>query len=608
MAIPKNPHLKFFSSLGLVVALLLSAGLPTAAWAQEPVTEDDDAVQTLYLPLIRGTTTNSGGADVEQVTEDETVDAAAVHVAGEATMPAPSRRARVNWQAELPAVSASQQAQLEAGVNNSHLPGPARKAAPANAPENVAASTASTVIDLEQPVIEARPNEDEQAQGDLPPAPLAPGDAGIFRNTLPTIPAGFTSNVQEVSAAQGGKYAFVTGNWYAARSVNGGASWTYVNAFADMSDFCCDQVTIHDSSRNRLFWYRQSIANVNGVNYLRLGVSADGGATFCNYDVSPTNVNAAWTNQWFDYPHLQLGADYLYIATNVFNAARSWTRTVMLRWPLDALSTCTGFSYNYYQSTSWFTFVPVQGADHIMYFASNGPSVSPWNRLAIWTWRENSTTVSSVTKTVATWAWTDYQCGSSSGNWGGRTGDRLLTGARYMVHNADLSLPGRTVVGWWWNAARQSGFTQPYIEGAAFYENGLAQVAGAQGRPYIWSSSTCYLYPSVAANDRGDLGVILHYGSGTALNPSVAYGIVDDYVNAAPGFTLFAARTSNARPSDNRWGDYNTVRPFNPTGKVWIAGSHYISGSTSCASCARPVFFVFGRQRDFNSWNYWQNK
>ena len=65
---------------------------------------------------------------------------------------------------------------------------------------------------------------------------------------------------------------------------------------------------------------------------------------------------------------------------------------------------------------------------------------------------------------------------------------------------------------------------------------------------------------------------------------------------------------SNARPSDNVWGDYNTVREFEPPQKSWVAGSHYISGSTNCSDCSRPLYIVFGRERDYRSWRRWKFK
>ncbi|MBK8049536.1 MAG: hypothetical protein IPK16_21925, partial [Anaerolineales bacterium] len=39
--------------------------------------------------------------------------------------------------------------------------------------------------------------------------------------------------------------------------------------------------------------------------------------------------------------------------------------------------------------------------------------------------------------------------------------------------------------------------------------------------------------------------------------------------------------------------------PFFPTGDAWIGGSHYIATGKNCTSCATPVFFTFGRARDY---------
>ena len=87
-----------------------------------------------------------------------------------------------------------------------------------------------------------------------------------------------------------------------------------------------------------------------------------------------------------------------------------------------------------------------------------------------------------------------------------------------------------------------------------------------------------------------------------------AYAIADDYANAPTPWVIYNVRTSNARPSDNKWGDYNTVRRFYPSQGVWVAAGHYIPGSTDCANCAAPVFFAFGRERDTASWNTWRSK
>ncbi len=375
-----------------------------------------------------------------------------------------------------------------------------------------------------------------------------------------------------------------------------------------MADFCCDQVVVHDNARNRFLWYRQGLFDANSVNRFRIGVSGNGGKTFCNYDVSATNVDGNWTNQGFDYPHLEVGADYLYITLNMYGP--NWLRTIVLRWPLDALRNCSGFSYNYFTTNAWFTLAPTQGADHVMYFGSNWPSSGSFNRFAIWKWEEDGALTSYVRNIPAYTVGFrgDYVCGNANGNWAARTDIRMGSGARYEIMNTNLKNPGRRVVGWWWNAPQGGGFAQPYINAAAFYEDTLTAVGGAQGRPYIWNSDVCFLYANAAANQRGDLALVVNYSSGAAKNPSVGFMIADDYTTAPPGFTFFTARTGSARPSDNVWGDYNAVRPNYPAERVWTGSSHYIAGGANCSRCATPVFFVFGRERDYGSWNRWQNK
>ncbi len=505
------------------------------------------------------------------------------------------------WSDTLPELTDEQKAQLEYWADKVNLPGPARDL------------TSKSATDMLAP--EAAPLEgSESVEAELSAAekaPLAPGDAQIYRSSYfgSVIPSGYKSNVMESSLGLGGKYAFYTGNWFAARSTNGGSNWSYVNAYTNMSDFCCDQIAQYDKARDMFLWLRQGVKNASGVNRFRLGASTNGASSFCAYDFYPTNVNSGWTNQWWDYPHIQLSADFAYVAFNMFNNSNSWTRTVMLRLPLDSLRSCSGFSYSYLSTTSWFTFVPVQGADHVMYWASNNPASSPYNRISIWRWAENSGALYQVTNTVAAWSYgSGHLCGSSSGNWMGRSSDRLLAGARYELHYNNLNVNGRKVLGWWWNAKQGGSFSQPYIDGYAVYEDTLSQVSGSQGRPYIWSSSNCFGYPSAAANARGDLGFVLNYAnSSDSWKPRVGFIISDDYTAAPPGFSFSGVVASNARPSDNKWGDYNTVRVFQPGQNNWVAGAHYIPGSTNCSVCSAPVFFAFGRSRDYYNWNRWAN-
>jgi len=444
-------------------------------------------------------------------------------------------------------------------------------------------------------------------------APLAPGDPStyIWTNFGGTIPGGYKSNVMESSTDGKGQKMFFTGNWFAARSLDKGRNWTYINAYADYPDFCCDQVILHDVNRDIYIWERMAVPNASGVNTFKLSIAFSNpfSGAYWTYTFAPTGTNGAWTNQWWDYPHMQLSTDYLYIAWNMFNAAGSFMRTVMLRFPLDALAAGAGFSYNYYVNSDWFTFVPVSGASHVMYFASNWDASAPYDSLAIWRWFEDSTGLTVWVKSVPAWTASgrgDIVCGSP--NWMARSDMRLLTGARYFIHRDGVGgeprRPGLAVLGWWWNVAAGGGFSYPYINGAAFYEDSMTLVSGYPGRPYV-QGGWCFSYPSFAPNSRGDLGGVFNFSySPNYQLPSVAYTIADDFWWAPPGWPVYGAAGSSGGASDTRWGDYNTVRAFQ-LGTTWLGAAHFIPTAGNCSNCSVPLWMCFGRVRDGTNFRYW---
>jgi len=507
----------------------------------------------------------------------------------------PAQVVTPTWSSEPPVLTPEQIENLEYCSEYTHLPGPSLDYQNAEAVAGPEPGTESVLFeDL------TRANAGDPKMW-----------SGVSFASL--IPGGYRSNVMESSVGVGGKNVFYTGNWFAARSNTGGATladWQYMNPYADFPSFCCDQVAIYDPSHDTYFWLRMGSADANGENEFKLSVSNNGFQTYGTY-----TFPSLWANEWWDYPHMQLGADYLYITWNVFNKSSNWTRTVMLRFPLQALYEWAGFSYNYYAQSEWFTFVPVSGAHHTMYFASNWPSTVPQNsRIRIWRWHEDSGSLTYWTKTVAAWTVTgrnDCHCGPAGGsNWTGRSDMRLLTGARYSVSTDGIAEPrilGRKVLAWWWNVAEGQGFSYPYIDAAAFYEDDMTQVAGYLGRPYVYGS-WCFAYPSVTPNARQDMGMVFNYATDPDWAPNVGYAMADDYIHAPPGWIVYNAVSSNALPADNKWGDYNTVRPHAPAGDVWAAAGHFIQQSTDCTNCSKPVYFLFGRLRDKNSLSRWYNK
>jgi len=444
-------------------------------------------------------------------------------------------------------------------------------------------------------------------------SPLAPGDPNIYISTQfgSIIPGGNKSNVMSSSTDGKGLKMFFTGNYFAANSVDKGHTWKYVNSYEDFPEFCCSQISLYDESRNIYLWLRMGFPDANGENVFKLSVDVNDpfNTSYWTYTFAPTGVNVSWTNQFWDSPHMQMGADYLYVSWNMFNQSGIWVRTVILRFPLDALAAGSGFSYNYYTNTDWFTFIPVSGAQHTMYFASNWDATggAPFDSVGIWRWHEDATGLTYWTKTVPAWTTTgrgSIHCGSP--NWLARGDMRLLTGARYEINSDGIAEPrqtGKTVLGWWWNVAEGSGFTYPYINGAAFYEDTMELLPGYLGRPYVYGS-WCFAYPSFTPNDRGDLGGVFNYSTGPNYQiPIVAYTIADDFWHAPPGWSVYDAVISGAGPSDAQWGNYNTVRNYQ-SGSTWIAGTHYIPDTNNCSNCAVPLWIAFGRERDAADFRY----
>ena len=96
---------------------------------------------------------------------------------------------------------------------------------------------------------------------------MPPDDLVLFGNIAlsDADTGGQTSTVGEPSVANNGREILLTGNWYATRSLDGGASWAHMSPFNFLppvdGGFCCDQTIIYDRSRDLLFWVLQYLVD-----------------------------------------------------------------------------------------------------------------------------------------------------------------------------------------------------------------------------------------------------------------------------------------------------------------------------------------------------------
>jgi hypothetical protein len=410
----------------------------------------------------------------------------------------------------------------------------------------------------------------------------------------------FTSTVDEPSVANNGVTVFFCGNWYCARSEDGGSNWITVSPYSDMGfypngnpKFCCDQDIVFDPKDKMFVWYRQAVEDpVTGQGFFRLGISSDANHWF-NYDVYPTNVsNILSIHDMFDLPQLTLSDKYLYIKSNIYQS-NLFKGTIFIRWLLDDLKNNAPAKFDFYIAKSGgFNYVPVQGAKNKMYFAAQLSNI----RMRIYEWDEGSPSPKppfdvTIDPTILA-GQGQMNCASPGGfNWCARADYRMLGG---IYQNGSFS-DGIGKITFFWNAGQGGDFQFPHVDAATFRTSDMAYVS----RPLLWSSQHAWLYSFAHPNpkDNSKIGITAFAGSGSIPYPSIAVGTnnVKSGIGVSP-WNIQPAITGTNAPGNNKWGDYLRIRPHSGSGEDWISSGYILKGGTS-SNQIQPIYLVFG----FNS-------
>lgn len=379
-----------------------------------------------------------------------------------------------------------------------------------------------------------------------------------------------TSTVSEPSVAARGQEILVTGNWFAAFSTDGGATFSYVNPATTFpaipnQPFCCDQVALYDAQHDLMVWFLQYVDD-GTRNTGRLAV-ANGNDIRTQqwrfYDFTPQGVGN-WNNEWFDYPDMAVGEKYLYITTNMFTTVTdTFTRSLILRIPLDKLAAYQSFNLDFFDTNQAFSLRPTQGATSTMYFGSNIATT----RIRVLTWPENSTTISSNDVSVQLWSnATRVAPGPDNRDWLGRADGRIT--AAWLSGNE---------IGFGWTAAQDSNFPFPHVRVAVMNKDTKALT----GQPHLWSSSVAYAYPAAAPNSDGKVGISVHFGGGGQYYPSHAVGVLNPSTSS---WELVNTATGTHGPASNRWGDYLAIRPHGANQQTWAATGFTLQGGSAATN------------------------
>jgi hypothetical protein len=388
-----------------------------------------------------------------------------------------------------------------------------------------------------------------------------------------------TSTVGEPSVSSNAKEVLYSGNWYAAHSVNSGATWALINPYTFFppaaAGFCCDQTLIFIPKIGVHVWILQYVKGPapSTTNVLRIAFKANTLGTPTGWkwwDFVPGNFDPAWAKDWFDYNHCAFSDHFLYVGTNMFSATDTFTRAVMFRIPLGAFSTGT-LTVQRFATTTSFSLRCVQGASTDMYFAAHQGA----NALRIFRWPDAGPLTSKVVPVTAWNGATPYgPVGPGASNWIGRCDGRITGGW----------ITG-TTLGFMWSANKQ-GTRRPYpfIRVARINSATMTLV----DEPDIWSSSTAAAYPDAYPNTQGVVGITMFAGGGT-MQPAHYVGT---RTPAATSWSLLKVAQSTHSPTQPKWGDYLTVRRDNPDTNLWVASGYTLQGGGGIANIT-PHFVRF---------------
>ena len=428
-------------------------------------------------------------------------------------------------------------------------------AAPASAPLRTTKVEAKTVKGAPYPP--QRPKFDSEvnrSEWTVPRGPFVPGkptptSTGTEKAPIGDPPAiNFVSNnslgvgggsiAEPSGSANGGGIVFVSANWLAAYSTNGGNSFTQLNPTTifpnDAVGFCCDQIVQYAPSIDRFIWLLQG----NGV---RLAVASpaqvknSGGTAWTYWNLTPDVFGQQGAG--FDYPDLSVGNNYLYMSWNVSGKN---TGHLVARVPLAQLQAGgnigIGFTNPPDSIMAWFSHLVQNTKDEIFWAGHNNTS-----NMRVFSLAENSN--SYFWRDVGISSWTNGGFTSTTPdnkNWlteVSAVGTWIAGGARAGNH-----------VWFAWTAGKDDHFQQPHVNMVALDRGNNFHV---DQQVQIWNNDYAFAYPALATNAcTEEVGLSLEYGGN---------GHFENHVVGFWGdFLVYITTASDT--GTTRFGDYVTLR------------------------------------------------
>jgi len=421
----------------------------------------------------------------------------------------------------------------------------------------------------------------------------ATDDLTLVTNTELTEPGQqqVAANVDEPSVAVNGQVVFYTGNWYAALSQDGGQTFQYIDPSTDFPNprnlvFCCDQVANYIATIDTFVWLLQyspqSGPEADNIQRLAFAKTADVVAgRWRLFDITTKSLDVA--GKFLDFPDLAVGANSLYVTTNVFTDAGESAGAAVVRIPIADIESGQVTAQPFVQP-SMNSFRVAQNCGTRAFFATHQDT----STLTVFTWDEDQVTPVQNSVQVARWI--------EGAGYYSRTPD-----GRTWLDRADSRVTGAVLAGTelyfaWAVDVGSNHRPQPFIQIARINSADLTLLENIN----IFDPNSATCYGALSTNVNKEVGISYMIGGGS-LYPSHMVGILTgarrDVMTAAGD----RGPLPNPKNGRGEWGDYLTVRPVFPDQKLFAATGYTMKGAGDGDGSnldATPRYVVFGRASD----------
>lgn len=412
----------------------------------------------------------------------------------------------------------------------------------------------------------------------------ASDDLAIITNTALTQPGQqqLASSVGEPSTAADDKSKVVmyTGNWYAARSIDGGLSFQFINPFNSFPDpdnlgFCCDQVVNYIPSIDTFVWLLQygpkSGPDADNIQRLAFATSDNVKAgSWRLFDITTQSLGVP--GQFLDFPDLAVGANSLYVTTNIFTPQGRGAGAAVVRIPIQSIKD-NAVTAQSFVSPDVDSFRVAQNCGTKAFFAAHADT----STLRVFSWDEGDDSPASTDVGVARWIGAQgYQ-------------SRTPDGQRWL-DRVDPRITGATLAGneLWFAWSVDSGSNQrpnAFVQIAHIDATNLTLIEDVN----VFDTMSATAYGALSSNSDNEVAISYMIG-GPNQFPSLMVGIL---TGTRKDLLAFAGERG---PLDAQWGDFLTVRPLFPDRELFVATGYTMNGTGDGSNRdATPRYVVFGR-------------